>query len=323
MQNVEIRAPGQMPVREIGVVTAEIRELCAQARAMAVAYIVEIGRRLYEAKGMLAHGEWGDWLKNEVGFSHSTANNYMKIFDEYGANQMTIFGAVANSQTIGNLPYSKALALLAVPASEREEFAEEVKADELSVKELEKAIKERDEERKRVRMLEKQLKDAEKAKKDIAAAVAKEEALRTQLDEAVEKLKVSEKTAQEMREKLESANESPEVSDEQLAKIKEEATEEIREEIKELRAKLNDAESARADAERAKKAADAEILSLKNKAKLSDADVNAFKVMFEGLQDQLKKCRNQIEKIRQTNPEAADKLSGAIKALGKEMSTNG
>lgn len=242
MQELEISAPGQVQAREIGIVTAEIRELCNQARATAVAYIVEIGRRLYEAKGMLSHGEWGEWLKNEVDFSHSTANNYMRLFDEYGANQMTIFGAVANSQTIGNLPYSKALALLAVPASERENFAEEVKADELSVKELEKAIKERDEERKR---------------------------------------------------------------------------------NKALQLKLTNAENARADAERAKKAADAEILSLKNKAKLSDADVNAFKVMFEGLQDQLKKCRNQIAKIRQTNPEAADKLSGAIRALGKDMCENG
>ena len=160
-------------------------------------------------------------------------------------------------------------------------------------------------------------------KKDIAAAEAKEKALRTQLRDAELKLNEAEKREKEMNEKLESATAVPEVSEEQIAKIKEEAAEEIREEIEALQLKLTNAENARADAERAKKAADAEILSLKNKAKLSDADVNAFKVMFEGLQDQLKKCRNQIGKIRQTNPEAADKLSGAIKALGKDMCENG
>lgn len=134
----------QRPARKIELVTQEIKELCRQAQCMALAYIVEIGRRLAEAKSILPHGAWGDWLKQEVNFSQSTANNYMKLFEEYGDTQMTLFGAFTNSQSFGNLSYSKALQLLAVPADEREEFATEVDAEHISVSKLKEAIEERD-----------------------------------------------------------------------------------------------------------------------------------------------------------------------------------
>ena len=131
------------PAREIGVITAEIKDLCKQAQTMALLYAVEIGRRLKEAKEVLPYGAWGEWLKCEVEFSQSTATNFMRLYEEYGASQISIFGASVDSQTFANLPYSKALQLLAVPKEEREAFAEEVGAEELSVRELKKAIEER------------------------------------------------------------------------------------------------------------------------------------------------------------------------------------
>lgn len=68
----------------------------------------------------------------------------MRVFNEYGAAQIGIFGAVPESSTLQNLSISNALRLLAVPEDEREEFAEAVDAENLSARELEKAIKERD-----------------------------------------------------------------------------------------------------------------------------------------------------------------------------------
>lgn len=129
------------------IIAGEVRHLKAQAQRLILGHAIEIGRRLTEAKAMLEHGQWADWLKNEVSFSQSTANNMMRIFDAYGAAQMGLFGPEANSETFGNLEYSKALALLAVPEEEREAFAEEVDAEHISVRELKAAIKERDEAR--------------------------------------------------------------------------------------------------------------------------------------------------------------------------------
>ena len=90
-------------VREISVVTAEIKELCRQAENMALMYAIEIGRRLCEAKGVLEHGEWGEWLKNEVNFSQRTANNFMRLYSEYGSSQLCFFQESPNSQPFANL----------------------------------------------------------------------------------------------------------------------------------------------------------------------------------------------------------------------------
>lgn len=130
--------------RDIRTVTAEIRSLHRQAQCMVLGYAIEIGRKLKEAKTLLPYGQWGRWLQEEVEFSQSTAQNFMKIFEEYGARQVSLFGD-AESQTLGNLPYTHALRLLALPADEREEFAREHHVEDLSSRELEKLLRERDE----------------------------------------------------------------------------------------------------------------------------------------------------------------------------------
>lgn len=122
----------------------EIRELTRQAKAMTVYYAVEIGRRLTAAKSMVPHGGWADWIHENTEFSQTTATRMMRIFDEYGAAQIGIFGAEPNSSTLQNLSISNALRLLAVPEDERETFAEAIDAENLSARELDKAIRERD-----------------------------------------------------------------------------------------------------------------------------------------------------------------------------------
>ena len=69
---------------------------------MVLGYAIEIGRKLVEAKAMLPYGQWGQWLKEEVEFSQSSAQNFMRIFEEYGAKQVSLFGD-AESQTLGIL----------------------------------------------------------------------------------------------------------------------------------------------------------------------------------------------------------------------------
>ena len=134
----------EMNPRTIGMVTQEVNQLTAQAQRLILGHAIEIGRRLTEAKQMLSHGEWGKWLKEVIHYSKSSANNMMRIFDAYGSTQMGLFGPEANSQTFGDLEYSKALALLSVPAEEREQFAQEVDAEHISVRQLKAAIQERD-----------------------------------------------------------------------------------------------------------------------------------------------------------------------------------
>lgn len=122
------------------VIAAEIRALTSTA----LSTIIEIGRRFAEAKAMIPHGEFEQWLEEKTGYSKRTARNFMRLFDAYGDQQASLFGATTNRQTLADLPYTKALALLSVPEEQREEFAEAVDAKGISLRELQEKIRERE-----------------------------------------------------------------------------------------------------------------------------------------------------------------------------------
>lgn len=89
--------------RDLGTVTTEIRTLHRQAQQMVLSYAIEIGRRLVEAKELVEYGGWGAYIKEELGYSQSTANNFMRLFEEYGKSQQSLFGGATESQTFGNI----------------------------------------------------------------------------------------------------------------------------------------------------------------------------------------------------------------------------
>lgn len=178
------------------IVAAEIRQLESQTVKMVLNNSIEIGKRLCEAKEMVPHGEWGKWLKEEINFSQSTANNLMKIYNEYGDSQGQLWGASAKSQTLGNLTYSKAVALLAMPAEERESFVEENDVEDMSTRQLQEAIKAREEAEKEKAELSKEL-----AQKDVEAEKNKQsiKTLKEQLKEEKKKAGSVEERIEEVR----------------------------------------------------------------------------------------------------------------------------
>jgi hypothetical protein len=93
--------------------------------------IIEIGKRLIEAKAQLQHGEWGKWLEEKVDFTQNTANRFMRIASNY--------------ESTYNLGTEKLFKLLEIPKEEREEFIEENNVRDMTVKELQKVIKEKKE----------------------------------------------------------------------------------------------------------------------------------------------------------------------------------
>lgn len=116
-------------------------EIMAQKRTIGRSIVV-IGQALREAKGQLAHGAWGDWLRDRVNFSQGTAENYMRIAEQ-----------VHGESTLLDLPYTKILALLAVPETEREQFAQDNQVEDKSVSEIKQLIRERDEAREQIKAL--------------------------------------------------------------------------------------------------------------------------------------------------------------------------
>lgn len=304
--------------RDIQTVTTEIRTLHRQAQGMILNYAIEIGRRLKEAKSLLEHGEWGEWLENEVDFSRSTANNFMKIFEEYGAKQVSLFGD-ANSQTLGNLPYTHALKLLAVPAEEREEFVEEHHVEDLSSRELDRLIKERDA---AVRRAE----ESEERELAQADALAELEALREKAEtqeqmagEGRAALRQMEEKVSAAKERLEQEKKKAKEREEKLRRELEEARKnpDVPEEIlQKLRAEVEEATSA--SVEKAQKEAQEAKAALEQARKdlaLADGDMAVFKELFRRVQEDFGMMEDAIRRIGEKNAESAEKLRTAVQAL--------
>lgn len=281
--------------RDIGTIMTEIRTISAQAQRMILSYAIEIGRRLCEAKSMVPHGDWGRYLQEEVEFSRSSANNFMRIFEEYGAQQQSLFGAEANCQTFGNLTYSQALKLLAIPAEEREEFAVENHVEDMSARELEKLIKERDAARKAQEEAEIKAKAAE-------ANAARE---KKRADKMSGQLTAWQNDAATARAELKAAKENPVIPPETLQSLQADAEAKATQESARLRVELA---SARAALERSKK-----------QSALYKPDVAAFQALFERVQQDINRMRGYLLRLEQSDPEVATKLRTAMCALGQAM----
>jgi len=317
--------------RDISTVTTEIRTLHRQAQRMILGYAIEIGRRLTEAKEMLPHGQWGEWLKTEVEFSQSTAQNFMRIFTEYGDRQTSLFGD-AKSQTLGNLPYTHALKLLAVPAEEREEFVETHHVDELSSRELEKLIRERDEAREAVAGLEEEVESARQLlkvefharteaennlktreaawKAGEAALQAEAEKFKAEAEKRLAEAAAAAESAKKAKEKLKKLQENPEVPAEVLAKLKGEAAEEAQKALEAARA---EAEAKVKAAEMAAQAAAQRAEEAEKKLRTADAETAAFKARFVDIQNAFATLRRMKDEA--TDPDKAAGMQRAVQAL--------
>jgi len=126
------------------IIAAEINSIKDQTGKMLLYSAIEIGRRLTEAKSVVNHGEWLKWLEDSVSYSKSTAENLMRLSEEYGSKLPADYQDSANSQTFGNLGYSQAVILLGIPEDERAKFMAENDVENMSARELQQAVKERD-----------------------------------------------------------------------------------------------------------------------------------------------------------------------------------
>lgn len=288
---------------------SEIRYLSAQAKSMTVWFGVEIGKRLAEAKEMVGHGGWLDFLKNETEFSSSSAGRFMQIAREYG-------GKASNFPTLGNLSVSNALRLLAVPEDEREEFAQTVDAEHLSSRELEQAIRERDEARRAleeaqsaaVQLTERTEKQAEQIREletrpvEVAVQVADPAEIEKVVAEALAAAEKKHKAALDSAERLRKAAEKKQAELQAIA----DSAAKIESTNRAETAKLNDSiatlqkelEQARAEQAAAAKASRIQ----------SDADVVVFQSFFQATLENFNKACGLLTKVKLRDADKADKL---------------
>ncbi|HBV87046.1 MAG TPA: hypothetical protein DEF42_10435 [Desulfosporosinus sp.] len=336
-------------------IAIEINSIKEQTRKIVLFNSIEIGRRLAEAKLMLPHGEWGDWLSKSVDYSQRTASNLIRIFEEYGSSQMVLFCDNAKSQALANLSYTQAVALLGIPQDERVAFIHDHDIDNMSTRELQQAIKEKQELEAKVMELEvawakdKNLADnakriadekAEEAQKLLEEKQNIESDLRvtdkvlrdTQAD--VKKLQDAlEKERQQSKEEVERL--SGQLSDAKANGASDEMVSKLQAELKEARNLVDTLtqeldkpiEVTAADVvEKIPEAVQKELDELRKKVQDKESPQQGstarvrFSVHFETLVNDFKSLLGTLVEIKETDSEAHDKYKKAVAGLIGKMS---
>ncbi len=318
--------------RNIETVTNEILALKYKMVETVGLYAIEIGRRLAEAKAIIPHGEWGSWLENRVEFSHKSANDYMNFYREYGSEQMSFLTPTSNLQAISNLSYTKALALIAIPREERADFIEENDVENISTRELEKLIKERNEAIERAEeadklreMHENEKARAERCEREAAKAHENQRELTervTDLNSKLEKAKDAEKKA---KAKLKELKENPTVPQDVIDRLKAEAeaeaaqksAKELEEKTAEANEMLRTAQAEKDAAEREKQKAIERAENLEKQLRMQNPDATEFRRLFEQVQGDIINMDNALGKLKASDPELAEKFAAAVQALFK------
>ncbi|WP_128102806.1 DUF3102 domain-containing protein [Paenibacillus sp. DCT19] len=315
----------QLAIRTIETIAIEINSIKDQTKKIMLHGSIEIGRRLTEAKDMMEHGTWMNWLADSVDYSQSTANNLMKLFKEYGTDQLTLFGDNADSQALGSLSYTQAVALLGIPAEEREAFVQENDVDSMSTRELAEAVKARKDAEKAQKAAEKELKKAQDA-------MEKERKLREKLelqqaDHAliVENLKKQAEEAEAAAAKAESGEDDGRAAElqEELEKAQQQHADslaQIKQLEQELKAKPIDVVPATVEVEVVPKAITAELEELRKKvAQGLGEEAAVFKAHFKNLTDAFNNMLGALDVVGKTDEELHTKYKDATMALIDRM----
>lgn len=297
--------------RTIEVITGELLE-AKQAGGEA---ILTIGRCLIEAKASLPHGEWLPWLSERAELSERAAQRFMRLAREW-----------SNPTALSDLGATKAITLLALPEEERERFMEEHNVIDMTTRQLEQAIRERDEARKAAEEAKAEASTAEqaRAKMETDMAMAKE-SLRAVLDEKKRTDQDVDRLQQELEElkarPVEVAVETV-VDQEAIEKATAEAVADLKAKLEKAKERQQKAEAQAKEAQNALELAQVQLQDAerarKNAVLASDEDMATFQVLFQQVQEQANKMRGILLKLRgRPDSAAAQGVEKALRALAE------
>jgi len=318
--------------RDAGMIAYEINIIKDQANKFLLQSSIEIGRRLKEAKEMVGHGNWSKWLKDEVDYSQRTASNLIKINDEYGPQLLEN----SNSQSIANLGYTQAVALLKLDMESRENFLIVHDVDDMTIKEINSEVKKQNDIKESKEELLKQIEDLKGSNsnlenkldakaKDIESKESDIKKKIAEIDALGKKVKAIELEEKKLKEKIKDS----EVQNKKVdSKVVDSATEEelkaLKDEIKLKKQKIVELENELTVKPREIETKQIEYMipedvqkelnDLRN-SKQSSENAIKFKSTFDMLMSQFNQLLNVVGDIKENEPSEYEKYKGAVNKL--------
>lgn len=141
--------------------------LAMQARTLRLSINMnmwQLARVFTEAKELVAHGEWGNWLKENADVSEKTAQDMMAAYRRFGGRPQ-----------FENIGKAKAFRLLPLPEGTEEKFMEEHDVENMSTREVQEAVKKaRAEAQAKIDAANKRIRELEEREQEIPQEVTDE-----------------------------------------------------------------------------------------------------------------------------------------------------
>ena len=312
----EVTRSAEVIAQEINAIKSQTSGILEAAFTYAKRSCFEIGKRLEEAKAAVPFGEWGDWLEKNVNYSVSTANDLMRIYREFGNEQIDMLTGKSDAEIFEGLSQSQMVALFGLPKAMRAEFVEEhreeLESGELSTRKLKEEIKRLNE------VIEKKDKEIRDNDDSYGELVLQKKAAETKAAEA-------EQRADELQLRIDEFNERPI----EVTKVTETVYEASPEQIEEIRAAAANEIAEKLLAETAKKQKEVDKLlaaDLKQKKELDDlkgrlaAKDSELEVKIrEAVEAATADAKKQVRQLTaQSDPRAA-KVSYYLESIGRAM----
>lgn len=278
-------------VRDGQTIITEIKTLYYQAQVSALNSFIQIGQKLIELKEMVPHGQWTEYIKDNLDWNERKVQRFIQLAEGY-SDGSAYARLITNPSFLSDLNMTNALALLAIPEDEVEDFAETHISEETSNRELAEEIKKYKEENAELSQQIKTLKKDIEEAKNSSTGISEED-----YNKLEEKLKRAKEKLQKEKEK----------TDSEITKARQEAMSEVENKVRgEVQQELEMAQS--------------EIKSLKQQMEderriaenSSDQKLVEFKLYCDQWQNSFDDALTIIEDIREEDPQRTEKMLGVM-----------
>jgi len=285
--------------------------------------------------------DWEKYIWDNFQYKTTTIENWMAMYREYNTDQTAFFKRLQDSEVFGKLSYTKLYELIKIPAEERLEFVEQNHVEDMSTRQLQQAIKERDEARKKLGESEDKLldaeanledakwdlekaksraTDAEKESKELRDKAAKAEKAKSAAEADLKKLKKklteAEAAAKKAQEEAKKAAENPEVPESIMEKMRAEiAEEEAKKAASDLQKQLEAAQKNVDAANRAREEAEQKLQAQQKASTMANPDVAVFKSLLQQVDDLFSKLKDVVKRIQESNPVIGTQLKSVLLQL--------